>query len=90
MQPRPGLASVVVPIAIISLGMLQAASALRTGRDVGAASWALVVIVGAAGMRRGMAVPDSVAWRVLLVVLALLVFGTLFLALGASLWARAV
>jgi hypothetical protein len=70
--------------------MLQASFALRAGRDVVAAGWALIIVVAAANIRRGLVPKDGLVWRAVWIVLAVLVLGTLALVFAGSLWARAV
>jgi hypothetical protein len=86
MESRPTFNGRVVPLAIIALGLAQAGIALHAGRRVIAVGWALVVIIGAASMRRGIVPPDSAPWRAFWIFFALVVVvAAVFGILGASL-----
>jgi hypothetical protein len=90
MQSQRGAASRIVPVGIVVLGAVQVALALSRGRWMGALGFGLVALVGATSVRRGMVLPDGTGWRIFCIALGIFVFGTLALALGAALLARAV
>ena len=90
MQSQRVAASRIVPVGIVVLGAVQVALALSRGRWMSALGFGFVALIGATSIRRGMVLPDGTGWRVFWIALGILIFGTLALALGAALWARAV